>query len=138
MDMEQQSTSNCEIEPNFSILFIVSSFELIQHTLIRYKIVVDPLFKLTAGVPTTMSGTKGTYQYFTVANAELFQQSLLFEVSVEGAGDPDLYISQSTVYPTAMNFTWESAKDGAELISPVNIVPSIPLNIGIYTYSGDA
>jgi hypothetical protein len=105
----------------------------------RFRIVVDPLFNLTAGVPITMFGAYGTYQYFSVFDALLFKQSIIIEVAVEGAGDPDLYLSQDIVYATATNTTLSSAKAGAEsLFLNVSTILSIPVNIGVTNYVSDA
>lgn len=105
----------------------------------RYQIVVDPLFNLTAGVPITMFGIWRAYQYFSVSDSQLFQEALVIQVSVEGEGDPDLFISQSSVYATAMNSTWSSTKWGSEALDFFNDTNHYsPLNIGIYLFSNDA
>jgi hypothetical protein len=85
-----------------------------------------------------MFGAKDAYQYFSVSDSLLLKQAASIEVFVEGSGNPDLFVSQNTVYPTLSSSTWSSLSIGAQsLYLNVSAILSIPLNIGISNYIKD-
>ncbi|EFC42464.1 predicted protein [Naegleria gruberi] len=92
---------------------------------------------LTDGTPQQAKALRGTYTYFRLELPHLLATNLSISVTPID-GDPDIFVSSQTQYPTSNNYEWSSRSYGFDIVNiqhDTQMNPGLVYWIGVYAYN---